>query len=548
MALSVLGPLLIDGDHGPVHLSGRKAREVLTLLVLASPRPMSVHDLAEAIWDEPPPAAVKTVQGHLSRLRGTLASARPPAGTLSGGPAGYRFVAAPDLVDVARVESLRRQARRASLEDDHSAVVDLLASARQLWRGMPELPSTLAGDLERTRLTEARLHLVEDHLEAVVRAGRSLEAVPELEALARRHPLRERIQALHIEALYRSGRRAEALAGCRAVRARLRDEAGLDPGRELLTLERAVFREELPALPAAAAPAPFSRPALLYDGPRYAAVDNGYVAYGRLRPAEGPATADLLLLNPTFVPVDSLLEEPHLVRALTALAGNRRLLAYDRRGLGLSDPVAPEHALGLRAWVDDAIAVLDAEGVERVDVFANADTTMVALLLAATFPGRVRRLCLVNPYPRFTRSPEYPHGLPAVETAARLDAIHTPVPTAPAVDVLTWRLPAVAGDQAFRRWWDAVGRRGASPRSAAVVHQLILGSDVRAALERITAPTLLLSRLGCASYDPDHARFLASRLEHATLAERRDANDAWFVGDVEWIAHQVQQFLAASEQ
>ncbi|MEP6648615.1 MAG: alpha/beta hydrolase [Lapillicoccus sp.] len=168
---------------------------------------------------------------------------------------------------------------------------------------------------------------------------------------------------------------------------------------------------------------------------------------------------------------------------------------------GLSDPVSPAAPPTVAQWVNDAVAVLDANEVERVDVLANADTSMVTLLLAARFPARVRTLTLVNGYARFTSVPGYPFGVAAEEMSRILRGIHTPSDNPP-VDVLTWRLPSAAGDPRFRSWWDAVGRRGASPRTASLAHRAIVEADVRDAVGLVTCPVLLLSRLGCASYDP----------------------------------------------
>ena len=94
----------------------------------------------------------------------------------------------------------------------------------------------------------------------------------------------------------------------------------------------------------------------------------------------------MLLVNPTFIPVDAYLEEPRVAGAISTLAAGRRVLAFDRRGLGLSDPVSAAAPPSVAQWVGDALAVLDAGGEGRVDVFANADTSMVALLLAARTP------------------------------------------------------------------------------------------------------------------------------------------------------------------
>ena len=110
----------------------------------------------------------------------------------------------------------------------------------------------------------------------------------------------------------------------------------------------------------------------------------------------------------------------------------------------------------------------------------------------------------------------------------------------------SWRAPSVAADARFRTWWDAIGRRGASPRTAALVHNLIIESDVRDVLADVRCPVLLLSRLECASYDPGHGRYLAERLAHATLAEHIDPNDPWFIGDVDWVLERFEAFTRRS--
>lgn len=107
--------------------------------------------------------------------------------------------------------------------------------------------------------------------------------------------------------------------------------------------------------------------------------------------------------------------------------------------------------------------------------------------------------------------------------------------------------PSVADDARFRAWWDAVGRRAASPRTAGLIHQAIVDGDVRELLPLITAPVLLLSRLDCPSHDPGHARYLAAHLRRATLAEHPDPNGVWFVGDVVWTLDRFAAFIAAAE-
>jgi DNA-binding SARP family transcriptional activator/pimeloyl-ACP methyl ester carboxylesterase len=537
VALSVLGPLRLDGSAGPVAVPGRKTREVLTMLALAAPRPLSVAALAARLWDDPPPSAVKTVQGHVSRVRSALAAAHPDAGVLQGGPTGYQLVSGADQLDVRAVNELRRRARVSALAGDDHAGAQLLHRARGLWRSEPELPATAAGEAERGRLAEEHLLLIEDHLTAMIASGSAAETVGELEALTAAHPLRERPWALRMQALYHCGRQADALQAYRTVRRRLIDEVGVEPGPQLRALEAAILAHAVPNLePGPALPA-HAASTMPVDVPHYADSGGVHVAYG----IYGTGPIDVLLLNPTFIPVDAYLEEPHLAQAITGLAAGRRVIAFDRRGLGLSDPLAPTTPPTIEHWAEDAIAVLDTSRAARVHVLANADTTLIALQLAAAHPDRIATLTLVNGYARATSAVDYPHGTPPAAMADLLHGIHTPGLRA-GVDVLSWIAPSVAADPRFRTWWDAVGRRGASPRTAELMHQLVIDADVRETLALVTAPVLVLSRLGCGSYDPGHSRYLAHHLPDASLVEHPDPDDPWFLGDVTWILERFETF------
>jgi pimeloyl-ACP methyl ester carboxylesterase/DNA-binding SARP family transcriptional activator len=493
--------------------------------------------LADHLWDDPPPSAIKTVQAHVSRARTAVDAARGEAGRIAGGQAGYQIVAGPPQLDVLAVEDLRRRARIATLAGyDHDAA-GWLGEARQRWRGEPELPATLAGEAERARLAEEHLLLIQDQLAAEISAGRPADVVAELQALTAGHPLHERLWELRMTALYRCGRQADAIAAYQAVRRHLRDEVGMEPGAALRAVADGVLRNTLPRT---AAPGAATSADVPFDGPHYGDSDGVHVAWG----AYGTGPVDVLLLNPTFVPIDAYLEETHLAEGIARLAHGRRVIAFDRRGLGLSDPVTPESPPTVGLWTQDAIAVLDAAKAARVHVLANADTGMIAMRLAATHPERIASVTAVNPYARASVTDDYPYGEPPSVDAV-LRAIRTP-DVRPPVDVLTWIAPSVATDARFRTWWDAVGRRAASPRTAGLVHQAIVDGDVRELLPLITAPVLLLSRLDCPSHDPGHARYLAAHLPRARLVEHPDPNGVWFLGDVSWTLERFAAFVEAA--
>ena len=126
-----------------------------------------------------------------------------------------------------------------------------LGEALALWRGEPlaDFAYERFAQGEIARLGQARLAALEDRIDARLALGEHARLVGELEALVREHPSRERLVGQLMVALYRSGRQADALESYRVARRRLVDELGLEPGRELQELERAILAQD-PALDA----------------------------------------------------------------------------------------------------------------------------------------------------------------------------------------------------------------------------------------------------------------------------------------------------------
>ena len=105
-----------------------------------------------------------------------------------------------------------------------------VAEALALWRG-PALAD--AGDFAAPfarRLEELRLEATVAFLTRELDAGRAAARAGELEALVAEHPLHEKLAGLLMRALAATGRQADALAAYEALRARLADELGIDPG------------------------------------------------------------------------------------------------------------------------------------------------------------------------------------------------------------------------------------------------------------------------------------------------------------------------------
>jgi predicted ATPase/DNA-binding SARP family transcriptional activator len=242
MEFGVLGPLAAWKDGGEVALGAAKQRSVLALLLLRANEVMPTARLVDELWDERPPArAVKTVQVYVSQLRKALGD-----GAIETRTGGYLLRVEPGALDADRFESLIERARSslaAGAADEASAAC---REALALWRGpaLSDLEQERWARDEINRLEELRLAATCLRLEAELAAGRHDQAVPELEALVREHPLRERLRELLILALYRSGRQADALAAYHDARATLVDELGLTPSQSLRELEKAILMQD----------------------------------------------------------------------------------------------------------------------------------------------------------------------------------------------------------------------------------------------------------------------------------------------------------------
>jgi class 3 adenylate cyclase len=192
--------------------------------------------------------------------------------------------------------------------------------------------------------------------------------------------------------------------------------------------------------------------------------------------------------------------------------------------------------------VEDAIGVLDDLGTERAVAFGWNVSSAPTLLFAADHPNRTSGLILANGNARLTRAPDYPMGFPEELLATTADQT-TSTAGSDQFDFLTTFAPSVATDDRFRAWWDQAGHRGASPARSRQLWQLLITADVRDALPRITAPTLVLTRSGLA--DPSLARYVAEHIADARYVEFPGSDLMWWVGDSDSYIDQIETFLAS---
>ncbi|TWP54253.1 transcriptional regulator [Lentzea tibetensis] len=248
MRFFVLGHLEVVEDGRPVPLVGFQQRAVLGHLLLNAGRVVSVDQLVDALWgEESPLTARKMLQNAVSGLRRALRGV-----TLETRPPGYLLRVEPGSLDLAEFHRLTELGRAELADGAWDTAAQVLRDALALWRG------PVLGDLglrwpEIVAAENARLSAFEDCVEAELALGRHHAVVDELESLAAAEPARERLCGQLMLALYRCGRQADALNSYLRTRSALVENYGLDPGRELRELERAILAQD-PALMPPAAP------------------------------------------------------------------------------------------------------------------------------------------------------------------------------------------------------------------------------------------------------------------------------------------------------
>jgi DNA-binding SARP family transcriptional activator len=244
MDYRILGPFEAWDGERELSLGGARQRAVLALLLLHGNEAITRDVLVDELWGEnPPPTAVKVLQNCISALRKELPAGTERLRTIGG---AYELRVAPEELDRDRFEHRLAEGRAALATGENGEAAEQLRHALALWRGSPlsDFSYERFAQDEISRLDELHIAALEDRIEADLALGRHSELVAELESLVTRHPLRERLRGQLMLALYRAGRQAEALDAYRSARRTLLAELGIEPGRALHELERAILAQD----------------------------------------------------------------------------------------------------------------------------------------------------------------------------------------------------------------------------------------------------------------------------------------------------------------
>jgi pimeloyl-ACP methyl ester carboxylesterase/DNA-binding SARP family transcriptional activator len=536
VSAGLLGPLEVGlGERvlGPRDLGGRKAKQVLEILLVHQGQPVPKERIADLLWGgRLPQDPMRTLEAYVSTLRSRLAPAvGDPRLVLRSESRAYRIAADRVSIDLHRFDDLVGRASAAALGDRLVLRTRALALVRgELLADEPYAEWTFPlRELYAERCLQLRLDLAEDCLVA----GQPEATVQHAERVLEQQPARERAHRLLIAARYVMGDQDLALRGYHRCRAILDSELGVRPLAQTERVFLAVLnREPVDALIPSVRPRTPAAPRP--PTTRFARNGDATIAYQVL--GDGPL--DVVFAHAWFSHMEIGWEEPRYAAFLRRLARNRRLIIFDRRGMGMSDPAPPTVTLEERA--DDVRAVMDAAGSARAVVFGSCGSGPTAIALAARAPQQVAGLVLFGTFARMLATDDYPAGWSQEFFEQYKAGLEQGWTTGRGI---RRSVPSAGPDEALMEWLGRLLRLSATPAAARAILDFGATLDVRDLLTRIVAPTLVLHRRNDQWVHPDNGRYLGAHIPGARLVEVEGADHWPWFGDAEAVLRPLETFL-----
>jgi pimeloyl-ACP methyl ester carboxylesterase len=269
---------------------------------------------------------------------------------------------------------------------------------------------------------------------------------------------------------------------------------------------------------------------------RYAKSGDLHIAYQVV----GEGGLDLLFVPGWISHVELAWEVPPIARFLRRLASFSRLIVFDKRGTGLSDPVPVNQLPTLEERMDDVRAVLDAANSRRAALLGLSEGGPLNLLFAATYPERTQALVLVSSFARLLASPDHPDGTSPEMLETFLARMEEGWGAGVGLSAL-W--PTAARDPVIREAWARFQRMAASPGTALGLLRLAAAIDARAVLPTISAATLVLHHAGDRFVPAEQGRYLARHIPGARYVELPGMDHLPWGGAADQVLDEIQEFL-----
>ncbi len=253
-------------------------------------------------------------------------------------------------------------------------------------------------------------------------------------------------------------------------------------------------------------------------------------------------------LDIVFVPgfvshVELIWDMPGPVHLIERLSTFARLILFDKRGTGLSDPVSEPPTLEER--IDDVRAIMEAVGSERAVLVGSSEGVPMSILFAATHPELIEALVLYGGMARSTWAPDYPWATPA---DALMESSLEMLPHIYEGAMLEVLAPTLADDPRAVQSFAKLVRYGASPAMLQNSFAMFLDIDVRHVLPSIAVPTLVLHRVGDRAVNRHAAEWMATQIPGARYVELDGIDHIMYAGNSDAVVDEIEEFLTGERR
>lgn len=266
------------------------------------------------------------------------------------------------------------------------------------------------------------------------------------------------------------------------------------------------------------------------------APDGVHIAYQ----VSGEGEVDLVLMMGAVAHLEIAWEDLRLSRLFERLSGFSRLIRFDRRGMGMSDPL--DQLPTFEEQVEDFIAVMDAVGTERAVVMGTIDAGTLALGFAATHPDRAKSVIAFETAPRFRPSDEDDYGWDP-DGLMRMAQANQEIDVETHLSIVA---PSRMNEPGFGSWFRRYNRAASSGITMQVFMMNLMTWDIIDLLPTVAVPVLVLHKSAHSLLPVRSARALAADLPNAQLVELSGEGSVIFSGDPDEIADEIQTFLTGT--
>jgi class 3 adenylate cyclase/pimeloyl-ACP methyl ester carboxylesterase len=270
----------------------------------------------------------------------------------------------------------------------------------------------------------------------------------------------------------------------------------------------------------------------------YADCDGLSIAYQVM--GDGPV--DVVMIPGIFSHLELYHEFPEYSEFYRKLSAFSRVIAFDKRGQGLSDRIEGVPTFEERA--DDLIAVMNATGSKNAALFGLSEGAAMALLFAASHPSMVSHVITFGGYAKSCAGPDYPH-MPSRED--RIHKINAQIDEWGKGSSLGVFVPALGDSDAAKRVFGKVERGSCTPSAMRRYFEMNLDIDVRDVLPSVQVPTLVMYHENDRQVPFACSEYIAAHVPNAKIVNCGTGGHYYWSANIDCIVSEIECFLIGSQ-